>query len=464
MSTVQKISLSLLVAVVLFSGFAVLAFSGMFNYIESNFYDQKVSSEINRNLDKTAAALADFHAANFQRYGVIIQNDWIKSIFLRNQSREDIVTRTNVFGKLRDDIPSLMLIRFVNTDWRQLHYSTLGSDIRNTTDQTVEYEFLPDSVAAFFSAYGEVPASGQYFVVSPQDHAFVYVFEVRDRYNAPAGFGLFYISLDGFKGQLLRDGILNLGDDIAFIQDRGLLLRSNVSDTNPEIRRTVGSYWEGETGESPVFQSGEGRRYVFFDRLLEDSFRLGVFVGDDQFSLNPAMKGILLFSVFLTVFLVAFLVLSIRQDASLVLAERIKKFQINLLQEYLERKEAIDWQKWRSELEIRRDDVRQELKHGMGKLSKKDEENLDRLVDKSWDEIISVLTSRGVEDKTSLEIRKLEGIIEKAVANLQFAPASATRTRPGTKPLDEIPAVQPEAAQAGKPEKVQAVEEAEAVE
>ncbi|MDR3200017.1 MAG: hypothetical protein LBT68_01050 [Spirochaetales bacterium] len=448
MSTVQKFSLSLLVAVVLFSAFALFAFSGLFNYIESNFYDQKVSSEIDRGLEKAAASVREFHKINFERYAAVCSGDWIRTIFLRNQSREDITTRTNVFGKLQENIPALVIIRFVDTDWRQIHYSTLGSDIRNTTDRSIEYNFFTDEGPADFIARAGQSGAKSYMVVSPEDHAFVYIFRINDRYNTHTGYGLFYVSLDGLRNYLFRNEALNLGDDIAFIQDKGLLLRSNVTLSNPAIRETVAEYWDEKAAASPAFQNAEGRRYVFFDKPLNDLSRIGIFIGDERFMLNPVMKGILLFSVFLTTFLVLFLVLSIRQDRSLVLAERIKKFQINLLREYLDRKEEIDWQKWRSELEIRRDEVHQELKHGLGKIKKKDEEKLDQLVDKSWDEIIAVLTSRGAEHKTSLEIEKLESIIEKAVANLQALPAA--RIRP-----PEIPAGK----KAPEPSEEEAVEE-----
>ncbi|MDR1931374.1 MAG: hypothetical protein LBQ57_00990 [Spirochaetales bacterium] len=455
MSTVQKFSLSLLVAVVLFSAFALVAFSGLFNYIESNFYDRKVSAEIDRGLAKTAASIEEFHKTNLERYAAVCAGDWIRTIFLRNQSREDITTRTNVFGKLQEDIPSLVIIRFVDPQWRQIHYSTLGSDIRNTTDQSVEYDFFTGGGSADFIARAEGSGEDAYMVVSPVDQAFVYVFRIYDRYNAHTGYGLFYVSLDGLRTYLFRNETLNPGDDIAFVQTKGILLRSNVAARNSEIRETVAAYWDGKTGESPAFQNENGRRYVFFDKPLNGALRIGIFIGDDQFTLSPIMKGILLFSVFLTTFLALFLILSIRQDASLVLAERIKKFQINLLREYLDRKGEIDWQKWRSELEIRRDDVRQELKHGLGKISKGDEEKLDRLVDKSWDEIISVLTSRGAEQKSSVEIEKLEGIVEKVVANLQSL--SAPRARPS-----EIPA--PKKAPAPKASAEKSGEDEEAVE
>jgi hypothetical protein len=241
-------------------------------------------------------------------------------------------------------------------------------------------------------------------------------------------------------------------------------LRSNIAPRGTGLRERVAAYWSGPGGEDPVFQTEAGRRYVFFDHVLGDSSRIGIFVGDDQFTLNPVMKGILLASVFLTVFLVLFLILSLRQDASFVLAERIKKLQINMLREYFERKDDIDWQKWRAELEIRRDDVRQELKRGLGKIKKKDGEKLDQLVDKSWDEIIAVLTSRGAEKKTSMELEKLEGMIEKVVANLQAVPKE--RVRPGKKAgaAEKVPAYAQKAGEVEEAAGAEAVEEAETLE
>jgi hypothetical protein len=43
MKTAQKIAFSLLITVVVFSVFTFLAFSGLFNYIESTFYNRRIA-------------------------------------------------------------------------------------------------------------------------------------------------------------------------------------------------------------------------------------------------------------------------------------------------------------------------------------------------------------------------------------------------------------------------------------
>jgi hypothetical protein len=415
----------------------------MFNYIESTFYNRKVAGDINRSLARAASEIGRFHALNLERYGAAVRGEWIKSIFLRNQRREDILARTRAFGKLEEDVPSLMFIRFVDSGLREIHYSSLASDVRNTTSRSIEYSFFSDVEAADFIAQIARSEKSPFVVLSPEDNACVYGFRITGGYDAFAGYGLFYVSLDGLERHLMQAGVINLGEELALVESLGILLRADVSGSE-DVKEAVTGYWAGAAQARPSFQ-GEGRRYIFFDRVLGDFSRIGIFAADDEFVLNPVMKGILLSSVFFTAFLVVFLVLSIRQDSSVVLFERIKKFQMNLLREYLERKEEIDWSKWQSELEVRRDDVRSELKRGL-RLKKAEVEKFDALVDKSWDEIIAVLVSRREEKRVSPDLGKIEALIEKALANMQAlgggkklasSPARLSRARPGD---DGLPA------------------------
>ena len=50
MKTVQKFAFSLLAAIVLFAVFAVFAFSGLFDVIESRFYNRRVTLVIEQDV------------------------------------------------------------------------------------------------------------------------------------------------------------------------------------------------------------------------------------------------------------------------------------------------------------------------------------------------------------------------------------------------------------------------------
>ena len=52
MKSSHRIALSLLISVVVFSVFAVLAFSGLFSYLETEFYNKRVSESVYADLEK----------------------------------------------------------------------------------------------------------------------------------------------------------------------------------------------------------------------------------------------------------------------------------------------------------------------------------------------------------------------------------------------------------------------------
>jgi hypothetical protein len=67
----------------------------------------------------------------------------------------------------------------------------------------------------------------------------------------------------------------------------------------------------------------------------------------------------------------------------------------------------MDWGRWNRELEQRREDVRNELKKGL-KDSDKNKNDIDVLIDKSWDELLTVID--GYRD-SSVTVEKLQAAI-----------------------------------------------------
>ena len=81
MKSLVKIAISLLITVVLFSGFAFLAFSGLFDYIESHFYNQRVERIVVEEVVQAHDSVSDFHKANFERFKPVLDVDAIRSRF-----------------------------------------------------------------------------------------------------------------------------------------------------------------------------------------------------------------------------------------------------------------------------------------------------------------------------------------------------------------------------------------------
>ena len=125
---------------------------------------------------------------------------------------------------------------------------------------------------------------------------------------------------------------------------------------------------------------------MLFSKTVEGAGRVGYIIPSGDFTLPTEMKWILLGSFFITAYLLAFLLFDIRQDRMTILSDRIKRFQINLLEEYVENKSDIDFGRWHRELEARRPEVRATIRSGLGRVRKNRQAEVDDLIDKSWDE------------------------------------------------------------------------------
>ena len=84
MTVGQKASISLLIAVLLFAAFAVAAFSGLFDVIESNFRNPSLVRGIEASLSKVAEAESGYHRSNLGRFGSILAQDSVRRSFLPN--------------------------------------------------------------------------------------------------------------------------------------------------------------------------------------------------------------------------------------------------------------------------------------------------------------------------------------------------------------------------------------------
>jgi hypothetical protein len=153
----------------------------------------------------------------------------------------------------------------------------------------------------------------------------------------------------------------------------------------------------------------------------------GLFDLTEEVLLLPAtMKFILLFALFLTTYLIIFLLFNLRQDPLVVVQNRLKQLQISLIEQFYDSKGEADWARWILELEHRREEIRALLKRGVKAGSGSDSGEMDILINRSWDELLTML---GSKRETGLDEEKIASILNKLLdartgASLQ-SPAAA---------------------------------------
>ena len=138
--TVPKIALSLLISILLFSLLAVAAYAGLFNILETRFYQPTVIKSMEDQLGSVSDAIEVWHRQNTDTFAKFVNADAVKRSLLPNQSSQDIFDRANLAGALMADMPGLTGIRIIDagdtagtatedSGRRHIHFSTFQDDI-----------------------------------------------------------------------------------------------------------------------------------------------------------------------------------------------------------------------------------------------------------------------------------------------------------------------------------------------
>jgi len=421
----QKAALSLLIAVVLFGGFASLAFTGLFDLIEARFYNPTITASMTREMARNTEAIDEFFAAMEARFSQTLREPAVQRSFLLDQSAEDIFERSRIFGLLHESLGGLQWVRFIDSGGLRIHFSTYAPDIMaqeplfRTYRNFYEPNFAYEAIAA---SAGETPR----FILDGEGERIFFSLPFYDSFEIFRGTALFSLSVRALSDMFIREGRLNVGHDISIVTaPPGFLSGTPVVFAEEALISQVSSVWrDGAPGVARLHSPEADMSMILLSIRSPQGFFAGRLVSDEVFLFPPIMQIILLLSFFLTVYLTIFLLFNIRQDSVTIVQSRMKKLQISLIEQYYERKSDIDWSRWRRELEQRREDIHIQLKQGVkvapGSARAKD---IDAMIDKSWDELLSII---GGSKETALDEGKLQVILNRFLATIPAAAAQVS--------------------------------------
>jgi hypothetical protein len=441
-----KISLSLLIALVLFAAFSVLAFRGGFDYLQAAFFQPRVLRERGRALEEAAGAVQRYHEANVKRFREAlaerpgapeIAKPYIASAFAATgqQSREDIFNRGNLFGKLLEEYPNLLGVRFLDRDGERVHFSTFPRDSSYGADRkSVTYLDFSKSEPGLKGPELVVGAGQEpRLFLEAAGGRLLYCLPVSDARGTYRGCAVFFVAVQDLQAALAREGGLATRG-LLLVDGSGALV--NFPDApRGELAQEVGAAWrrpnpaenadlELSGGQGPGGGPPRIARYLLLSRPAGRYGLVGWLVPYSAIELQPLLKIILLAAVLLTVFLVVFLVFNIRQDPQVVLARRIKRFQLDVLTELIEGREKLDWKRWSDQLAANRLQLRSRFKQGMGRIPAGKEAEVDGLIDRGWDEIIGIIEARlGEPGREKVAVSQIEEMIQKALDRGRFTVA-----------------------------------------
>jgi hypothetical protein len=468
----QKAALSLLISVFLFAGFAVAAFSGLFDVVESRFYNPSITRSLQREVALDSETIQEFLAELQTRFGETLSEAAVRRSVLPNQSAGDIFERTRIYGTLLESLGGLQSVRFVDSGGTRLHFSTASRDILSQDRLSVSYRNYDDDPASLPYNQVAVPAQGEpKFILDEQGDRIILSFPFYDTFEVYRGTALFSVSVRAVAERMISRSRIKVGDDVTIISSPPGIASGLPGTAQTSMASQISSVWsDGLLTLTPLDSETSETALALVSAKTAQGIFVGRLVNETLFAFPQSMKVILLVSIFLTIYLAIFLFFNLRQDTMTIVQNRLKGLQISLIEQYYDRKGDVDWTHWTRELEQRREDIRAEVKRGIRTgTGRRLEEDIDTLIDKSWDELLSVIGGRRKD--AGIDEEKLQSILNRVLQALPAAaagalPAGTAAAQPLSAGREEPPAedVEELAGEAEEMEELAELDEAEAAE
>jgi hypothetical protein len=411
----QKAALSLLISLVLFSVFTVLAFTGLFDLVETRYYNPSITASLNREVIRDMETIDGFLSELRRRFAATLKEGAVQRSFLPNQDAEDILERSRLYGSLLESLGGLQFVQFIGTEGSRIHYSTRAADVLRQDDAFVVYRNYQDSTNIPYS-WIAVGGGESRLILDGAGDRLLFSFPFYDSFAIHRGVALFSLSVKSVAEQLIAAGRIKAGENVSVVSNPpGLVLGLPHQGKNTLIPLIASVWKEGVLSPSGISSTEPAVNFILFSVKTSQGIFVGRLAAEALFVFPKSMKIILLVSFILTVYIMVFLFMNLRQDPLAVIQNRLKHLQVSLIEEYYEHKNDVNRTQWQWELEQRREEVRNELKRGLNPKTGINQE-IDFFIDKAWDELLAVIgKQRTSQVTTTIDEEKLQSILDRIV-------------------------------------------------
>ena len=436
MTTGQKNAVSLLVSLVLFATFSMVAYSGLFSFIETRFYQPAKIQQIRQKLDGISDCYDSYISSIFQKIETYCESKEFFS-YMEQQASDSLVReRTRLTGELFNSIPALSGIRIVDVNGRNVHFSTFSADFlrnsenlrsyRNYLDlknplQQPEIPFENISFSNILSdgKNGEKNDRKYRFFADSECDRLIISLPVYDSYKVLKASAVFYLNSMDFNRELLKTNIVAVSDSSDFLNLAdgksglyGYVFGLPVAGRQM-LENLVLASWQ-TTGDGPErLASYENGFWVLFSSRKSSFAVISGVYRDEIFAMPYSVRILLLVCAFISLFLVVCLLVSLKHDDLVVIRSRIRRFQFAVVNEYLNDKMEIDWKATAKSIYDRKGEISDSIRRSLGKRRlKKYSREIDELLEKSWNEIFNVLNVRSGAEIAASATEKLKDTAE----------------------------------------------------
>ena len=466
MTSGQKIAFSLLAAFALFAVFVMSLHSTLFKELETRFYAQAKIEENTGQLDKISES-CDSYISEILSFVEKGDNAWtknasVRSYYVQNPSESDVNVRRRLTENLFSELSALNGIRIVDKNGRNVHYSSFDdTDLLKQSGISKFYKNYTDII----KDSDEIPFEKLQKITSETKSVILYD-ESRSRLilSVPfcwvdgiySGTALFYLNLHEVEKELTRREVLSIGQEITLFADEdyngGFALNIPRINKN-EFQKPLLSYWKTrseimsrgqDAGQEPekLLSIPDGRFYVGLSSNRIGKIRIAGVYTSDIFELSAQIRVLIYICIFISILLIVFLVFSFIRDPMVTLKKRIKKIQLEIIENYIDGKEKREWSDVARHLRQRRNDLSDEIIKSLHVHSRKRRKEISEYLEKNWDEIFAIFETKagsgenpapavggnttGAAELTGASIAEIRRMLEEVLANRNLlAPVAA---------------------------------------
>lgn len=461
MSSSHRTALSLLLTVLLFSGICVAAFFGGFRYVEMHYYEPRVVENITKTLDAIGSEYDEYTDDIIFSFATYALSDNAKSFIERDVTETDIEERDDLTGRLMEKNPSLDGIRLIESDGKHIHYSTFSSDILSKSDELISYrnydelgelpfEFICSSDNGLYPSNEQELAARTSIYCDSIRERIVISMPYFDRSTAYRGTLIFYTSTDDFLRRIISKNVVQLNTRSKLIskmdEEKNTQSPSNTGFAfglpnvgRERLAEEIQKKWDQKLyGTEQLFLTESGEILILVSGTVSRYGKMGWICGESEFIFSDMEKILLLLCLFVTVFLIIFLLFNLRHDDSVIIRERIHKFETTLFREYLERRDREDWKTLEKHVEKRKQDVNTEIIRSLGRTGRKHKREISDALDTSWNEFLHIISGNYRQSLEALSNPEPASSNSLQPISVQPNPVSASSSS-DIEELEEIP-------------------------
>ncbi|MFI3257232.1 MAG: hypothetical protein R3Y36_02915 [Spirochaetales bacterium] len=295
----QKIAITLPVSVLIFAIFALFAFSNLFAFIEIHSYQPALLRNIEYELSYISQSFTSYiNATQEYLYVNFVDNAPVKEYISSSKESENLIALKNAAEDFQAYMPAVTGMRFIEKN---------GETVYTTYNET-----------AFAGAEIKNPNhKNAYIGLNPDIESILYDFPLYNIDDTYYGNIIFYIDISEFEKILLRNNILHVADSLYTVgtaEHAFLVSGFPTAQKNVFIEHIQSFDTDIRTGMYRLStEPGLPTHILFFAESIPGIY-IGRVYNEDFFVFSTTQKILLSLCIFIGVYLLIFLLLSLKQN------------------------------------------------------------------------------------------------------------------------------------------------------